>query len=80
MPLTLAIDSALKTTEAKYPGVEAKAIHGDINLSEDPAVILGPNGAHQYLTALKRSKKERIIVLNDQCKRLALIFLRKNFS
>lgn len=49
----LAIDSALKDTEAKYPGVEVKAIQDDIDLSGDPAVILGPDGALQYLlTAL----------------------------
>ena len=47
----LAIDSALKATEAMYPGVEAKAIQDDIDLSGDPAVILGPNGALQYLLA-----------------------------
>ena len=47
----LAINSALKATEAKYPGVEAKAIQDDIDLSWDPAVIMGPNRALQYLLA-----------------------------
>ena len=31
--------------------MEAKAIQDDIDLSGDPAVILGPNGALQYLLA-----------------------------
>ena len=47
----LAIDSAIKATEAKYQGVEAKVIQDDIDMFGDPAIILGPNGALQYLLA-----------------------------
>ena len=45
----MAIDHALKETERLFPEVEVKAIQDDIDLSGDPKLILGPNGALKFL-------------------------------
>ena len=49
--LLILLDGILKETEQRLPGVEIKAIQGNVGLYGDPVIILGEDGALDFILA-----------------------------